>query len=50
MMCEIIEGLWNMFRKWKGAFESKDLKVILGKVIVMVSGSVTKNGLSKGKK
>ena len=35
-----------MFLKWKEAFESKGLKVNLGKTKVMVSGSITKDGMS----
>ena len=37
MMSETIEGLRNMFLKWKEAHESKDLKVILGKTKVAAS-------------
>ena len=35
--------------KWKEAFESKDLKVNLGKTKVMVSSGITKDGMSKSK-
>ena len=31
LMSEIIEGLGNKFIKWKQAFESKGLKINLGK-------------------
>ena len=37
LMSETIEGLRNKFLKWKVAFESKGLKVIIGKSKVMVS-------------
>ena len=48
-MSETIEGLRNKFLKWKKAFESKDLKVNLGKTKLMVCGDITKDGLSKSK-
>ena len=44
LMSETIEGLRNKFIKWKEDFDSKGLKVNLGKTKVMVSG-----GMSKGK-
>ena len=47
LMCETIEGLKNKFLKWMHAFDSKGLKVILGKTKVMVSGGITNDGLSK---
>ena len=47
MMSETIEGLRNKFLKWKKAFESKDLKVNLGKTKVMVCGGITKDGMYK---
>ena len=49
LMTEIIWGLGNTFIKWKLAFESKGLKVNLGKTKVMISGSITKDGMSKSK-
>ena len=49
LMTETIEGLKNKFLKWKEAFESKSLKVNLGKTKVMDSGGITKVGLSKSK-
>ena len=39
----------NKFFKWKEAFEIKGLKVNLGKTMVMVSGGITKHGMSKSK-
>ena len=48
-MSKTIDGLRNKFIKWKEAFESKGLKVILEKTMVMVSGSITKDSLSKSK-
>ena len=39
------KGLRNKFIKWKEAFESKGLKVNLGKTKVMVNGDITKDGL-----
>ena len=48
-MSETIDGLRNKFLKWKEAFESKGLKVTLWKTKVMVSGGITKGGLSKSK-
>ena len=49
LMSETIEGLWNTFMKWKEAFESEGWKVNLGQAKVMVSGGITKDGLSKSK-
>ena len=49
LMSETIKGLRNKFLKWKGAFENCSLKVNLGKTKVMVSGGITKDGLSKRK-
>ena len=48
-MSETIGGHRNKFFKWKGAFESKGLKVNLGKTKVMFNGSKTKDGLSERK-
>ena len=47
VMSEIIKGLSNRFLKWKEAFESKGLKVNLGKTKVMVRGGIANDGLSK---
>ena len=47
LMSETIDGLRNKFLKWKEAFESKGLKVNLGKT--KVSGGITKDGMSKSK-
>ena len=44
---ETIEGLRSKFLKWKEASESKGCKVDLWRTTVMVSGSITKVGLSK---
>ena len=49
LMSETIEGLRNKFIKWWVAFVSMGLKVNLGITKVMVSGSITKNGLSKSR-
>ena len=49
LMSETIEGLRNKFIKWRKAFESKGLNVNLGKTKVMISGGITKDGLSKSK-
>ena len=49
MMSETINRLRNKFIKWKEDFDSKGLKANLGKTKVMVSGSITKDGLSKSK-
>ena len=49
MMSETIEGLRNKFIKWKEIFESKCLKVNLGKADVVVSGGITYDGMSKSK-
>ena len=38
LMSEMMEGLREKFWKWKEAFESKGLKVNLGKTKVVVSG------------
>ena len=47
LMCGTIDGNRNKFIKWKEAFESKGLKVNLGKTMIMVSGGITKDGMSK---
>ena len=49
LMSETIEGLRNKFLKWKETFESKGFKVNLGEAKVMVSGGITKDGMSKSK-
>ena len=46
MMSETIEGPRNEFLKWQQAYESKGLKVNLGKTNVMVRSGITKDGLS----
>ena len=43
---KIIEGFRNKLIKWKEAFESKGLEVNLGKTKVMVSGGISKDGMS----
>ena len=43
-MSQTIEGPRNKFLEWKAAFESKGLKVDLGKTKVMVSGGITMDG------
>ena len=48
-MSETIEGIGNKFIKWKEAFESMGLKVNLKKTKVMISGGITKDGISKSK-
>ena len=47
LICEAVEGLRNMLLKWKDVSESQGLKVNLGITKVMVSGGITKDGLSK---
>jgi len=47
LMSETMEGLREKFWKWKEVFESKELKVNLGKTKAMVSG--TDDELSAGK-
>ena len=44
-----IEGCRNKFAKWKKGFESKGLKVNLGKAKVMVCGGITNDCMSEGK-
>ena len=46
---ETIGGLRKKFLKQKEAFESKGMSHVLGKTKVMVSGGITKDGLSKSK-
>ena len=46
LMSETIVGLRNEFIKWKEAFESKRLTVNFGKTKVVVSGGITKDGMS----
>ena len=41
-MSETIEGLKNKFLKWKVAFD-------LGKTKVVISGDITKDGMSRNK-
>ena len=48
-MHKTIKGLRNKFLKWNEAPESKGLEVNLEKTNVMVSGSITKDGLCKSK-
>ena len=47
LISETIEGLRIKFLKWKEAFQNKGFKVNLGEIKVMVSGGITKNGLSE---
>ena len=47
LMSDTIEGLRNKFLRWKEAFESKGLKVNVGKTMVMVGSGIKKGGLSK---
>ena len=49
LMSETIEGLRNKFLKWKEVFDSKGLKVNLGKTEVLVCGGITKDGMPKSK-
>ena len=44
LMSKTIEDLGNNFIRWKEAFESKGLKVNLGKIEVLVSDNITKDG------
>ena len=48
-MSKTNKGCRNKFLNWKEALESKGLKVNLGKTKLMVSGGITKNGMSKSK-
>ena len=48
-MSEKNKGLRNKFLRWKDAFESKGLKVYLGKTKVMVSSGIIKDGMSMSK-
>ena len=47
LLSETIEGLRHRFLEWQEAFESKGLKVNLGKTKVMVCGGITNDGMSK---
>ena len=47
LMIEAIERLRNRFLKWKEVFESKGLKVNLGKTKLMVSSGIIQDSLSK---
>ena len=49
LMSETFVGLKNKFLEWKEAFESKVLKVNIGKSKVMVSDSIKKDGMPKSK-
>ena len=49
LMSETNEELRNKFLRRKEAIESKGLKVNFGKTMSMVSGGITKDGLSKSK-
>ena len=46
-MSETVEGLRNKFLNWKESFESKGLKVNILETMLMVSGCITKDGMSK---
>ena len=46
-MSETLEGLREKFWKWKEAFESKGLKMNLGKTTVLVSGAEGEVTVSK---
>ena len=48
-MSDTVEELRNKFGKWNDGFESKSLKVNLGKTKVMACGGITKDGMSKSK-
>ena len=47
LMSETIQGLRDKFLKYKEAYESKGLKVNLGKTRIIVSSGITQDGLSK---
>ena len=49
LMSETIDGYRNKSLKLKEAIESKGLIVNLGETKVMVSGCITKDGMSKSK-
>ena len=49
LMSETIGGLRNKFFEWMEAFESKDLKINFGKMKVIVSSSIMKDGMSNCK-
>ena len=49
LMSETIKGLRNKFFDWKEVFESKILKVNIGRTKVMVRGGISKDGLSKNR-
>ena len=49
LMGETMEELRNKFVKWKKNFEGKCWKVNRRKTKVMVSSSITKDGLSRSK-
>ena len=49
LMSDTIDGLMNMFLKWKEPFESKGFKVTLWKTKVMDSSSIINYGMSKSK-
>ena len=47
-MSETIEELRNKFMEGEGSFGEQGIEVNLGKTKVMVSGAITKDGLSIG--
>ena len=47
LMSDMMEGLRDKSLRWKKSFESKGLKVNLGKTMVMVCSGITKDDLSK---
>ena len=49
LMSATIEALRSKILKWKEALESKGMNVDLGKTKIMVSCSITKDGMSKSK-
>ena len=46
-MSETIDAMRNKFIKWKEVFESKLLKVNLGKTRVIVCGAITKDEVKR---
>ena len=49
LMSETIEGYRKKSLKWKESFESKGLKVNLGKIKVIVCSGIKNDGMSKSK-
>ena len=49
LMSERIKGIRNNFLRWKEAFENLFLILTLGKIFIMVSSGIKRDGMSESK-